>query len=311
MSRTGNQRRMAVLVAVVAVAFGAPLTGCTEASAPGAAAPAPSGGTGPAAPGAADPRLPLDPYQLSPPQWAQVTRAYRAFVAQCMRRFRLTSPEPTAAPEAPRTLNERRYGVADAAAATVAGYRLSPRDSPPKPTTGTPDPATLTVLTGDPKIGGTKAGTGTRPLIVNGERVPDGGCVGEARRRLNTGAPVVADMFLAQRLAQESYGRSEQDPRVRAVLRAWSDCMRARGFDYPTPMKAAADQRFAGKLSALEITTATADVACKRQTDLVAVWSTVEAEIQGRMLGANRPALERIKQANAAQLRVARDHGFG
>ena len=269
------------------------------------------GSTRPAAPPAASPpylpdpaelRLPLDPYQLTPPQFESVMRGYRALLAQCMRRYGLTSPEPTTGQLSPRTLNERRYGVSDPALAAVAGYRLSAAGNGARPSTsisGQDDTNRLAVLTGD----------GQR--LVNGQQVPVGGCSGEAKRTLAGGLPVPADQALAQRLSNDSFVESQREPAVTAVFAAWSSCMLARGYRYPTPQRAAADARFGGELTTAEIDTATADIACKRQTNLVGVWFDTEARLQRPKLTANRAALEPIRRYNEAQLRVARSLGFG
>jgi hypothetical protein len=251
--------------------------------------------------GGADLRLPLDAYQLAPHQWKQVSRAHRVLVAMCMRRFGITSPEPVDVSNTPRTANERRYGITDAALAAVAGYGLSadgPSTRPTRVTSGSADPTTLAVLAGDGEP------------VVRGQLVPAGGCYGEARRRLNTAAPHVPDIFLAGRLARESLAESERDIRVSTVLREWSACMRTRGFDYSSPPKAAADPRFAGPPSALEVNTATADIACKRQTNVVGVWFTVEAQLQRQTVSTNRPALDEIREMNEAQLKVAHSLGI-
>jgi hypothetical protein len=84
--------------------------------------------------------------------------------------------------------------------------------------------------------------------------------------------------------------------------------MRGRGHHYPTPLAAAADPRFRrGPVSSSEIATARDDIACKRQTNLVGVWSAAEADLQRADIAAHRPALERLRRSNDAQLRVVHD----
>ncbi|ABW11799.1 conserved hypothetical protein [Parafrankia sp. EAN1pec] len=295
--------------ALVPAAFGA---GC------GAAAPQPAATVSATSPPAllegAALHLPLDRYLLGPRESEAVARSYRILLAECMHRFGLPSPQRSGAVDGPATLNERRYGITDLEQARATGFRVSepgpdsgadPESGPSKPggpagSAGPVDPRTLEVLTG--------TGGGT----VAGQAVPDGGCSGEAQRRLTAGAPPVEDMYLAQRLAQDSYVDSGRDPRVRAALRAWSGCMHGHHFDYPTPLAAAGDPRFrSGPVSAAEITVATTDIACKRQTNLVGVWFTVESEIQRPEVAANREPLERIRRTNEIQLKVARSLGLG
>ncbi|EIV96582.1 hypothetical protein [Frankia sp. QA3] len=250
--------------------------------------------------------LPLDRYLLGPRESATVAQAYRTLLAQCTRRFGLPDPRPRpVTSDQPATLNERRYGITDAALAATAGYRVSkprPTSIPPTPagSATTPDPRTLDILTGR------HAGT------VDGRPIPDGGCSGEAKRRLNAGAPAGTDPDLAQRLSQTSYFAAGRDGRVQEVLRAWSACMRTHGLRYSSPLTAAADPRFrTGPVSATETAVAATDIACKRQTNLVGVWFSVESELQRPGLAANRNALERIRQTNQIQLKVARSLGLG
>ncbi|SNQ48533.1 conserved hypothetical protein [Frankia canadensis] len=251
-------------------------------------------------------RLPLDPYLLTPRESEWVSQAYRRPLTDCLRRFGLTTPERPVSTGGPATSNERRYGITDPALAASAGYRVAATPSaatptpPARPTpTGSADPRLLDVLTG-------RRGT------VDGHPVPNGGCSGEARRRMTVGAPAVSDPFLAQRLSQESYGQSGRDRRVQAATHAWSDCMHGHGYDYATPLDAAADPRFRdGPVSRTEITVATTDIACKKQTNLVGVWFAVEAALQKPRVAANRTALENIGRTNEIQLSVAKGLGLG
>ncbi|WP_133150537.1 hypothetical protein [Frankia canadensis] len=263
-------------------------------------------GGGPAAPAGARPtavvdasrlRLPLDRYLLSPDESALVARGYRVLLAECMDRFGLSGPPEPPRSEGPHTWGERRYGITDLALAAQAGYRVSTH--PPVPVarpSANDDPRTLTALTG--------RGAPT----VNGRPVPPGGCSDETDRRLRADAPTGADEYLAQRLDQDSYFRSERDPRVQKAAQAWSACMRGHGLRYPTPLSAPADPRFRNwPVSRLEITTATTDIACKRQTNLVGIWSGVEADLQRAGIAAHRDALEKVRLTNEAQLRVVSD----
>jgi hypothetical protein len=62
-------------------------------------------------------------------------------------------------------------------------------------------------------------------------------------------------------------------------------------------MNASDDPRFHGdKVTALEIKSATADVACKKQSNLVAVWAAVEAAYQRRAIEKNAVQLNLIQR---------------
>jgi hypothetical protein len=293
-----------LLPAAAALALLAALTGgCSAphpATRPGPAGTPPAVAPVPVVTDGAAVRLPLDAYLLTPAEEQQVSRAHRVLLARCVRPFGLTLPAPEPAPAGPATPNERRYGITDAARAAAAGYRLSAREPARRPgrSAAGADPALLAVLTG----GG--------PPAVHGRPVPAGGCVEQARVRLRAGAAAVPDDLLAQRLSLASFGQSRQDAQVRAVAGQWSGCMRARGYTYPGPLDPPADRRFHGPVTAAEIATATADIACKRQTNLVGVWSAVESRYQHLHVAAHQAPLERIRRANQAELAVARGLGI-
>ncbi|MCM3921331.1 hypothetical protein ND748_06540, partial [Frankia sp. AiPs1] len=276
--------------------------GCAGAAAwPGAAA-APA--SPPALINGAALHLPLDRFLQTPPQAEAIARAYRLLLAQCMDRFGIADPPREVSPDEPATLNERRYGITDPVLASKAGYRVSTRaitDPParPAPPTGSSDPRTLDVLTGQ------------HGQVLQGRTIPAEGCSGEAKRRLTAGAPAGTDISLAERLSQDSYFRSARDRRVQAVFEAWSACMRTRDMRYPTPLGAAADPRFRrGPVSTTEIAVAASDIDCKKKTNLVGVWFTVESELQRPVLVRKRDALDRVRRTNEAELKVARSLGL-
>ncbi|HEU5111412.1 MAG TPA: hypothetical protein VFT95_22960 [Micromonosporaceae bacterium] len=230
-------------------------------------------------------RLPIDDYLLSPVDLRQLAAARVVLVRQCMNAAGLDLPPPAESRETgPRTWNERRYGITDPDLAAVDGFGLGDRDpaaQQPKPAPK-PDAAQRAALDGP------------------------GGCVARADRDQRRDSPPGADRDLPRRLSAESFDRSGREPTVRAAVSAWSECMRANGLNYDDPLAPLADARFAGAPTEAEITAATADVECKRRTNLVGVWFTAESAIQRDLTSANREALQRVRQANEAELRVSR-----
>lgn len=81
--------------------------------------------------------------------------------------------------------------------------------------------------------------------------------------------------------------------------------MTAKGYDYRTPLDPPHDPRFAGGLPAAEIATATADVACKKQANVVGVWFAVESAYQKRLVAKDRDVLRRLRRFNLALVRRA------
>ncbi|MBQ0854829.1 hypothetical protein J8N05_42465 [Streptomyces sp. BH-SS-21] len=239
-------------------------------------------------------RLPLDAYLLSPGETTKVTEAHRVLVRRCMVRFGFDYP-PVAEGETGGGLSswtERRYGITDPAEAAVRGYRLRAPAGPAS--AADPGPRERIALTGK---GGSR---------VKGLAVPEGGCAGEAGRRLRAGGPGDVDRGLAQSLSTESYERSVKNKDVQAVTRQWSRCMRANGLDYANPLDPPKDPRFQGTaVSTAERDTAKTDVGCKKRTNLVGVWFTAEAAVQRSLIHRNHEALARVAAMNRTELTAA------
>lgn len=236
--------------------------------------------------------LPLDAYQ----PWSKktgadtVTRAEHVLIDRCLRPFGLNLP-PWQAPQGPGRTNERRYGITDLELARSRGYR-----SPPKP----PDAETSQPAT-PPAVQAVVTGQGRRTYA--GMKVPDGGCVGEARRALANGGEPAVDLDLPNRLATQTWEQSKQDSRTRRAFAAWSACVARAGFDYPDPLAALGDPMFStAEPTAEEIAIATADVRCKKETKVVEVWATVETAYQREAIEDDAESFERI----ARQLEVRR-----
>ncbi|MFF7052916.1 hypothetical protein ACFY94_31660 [Streptomyces griseorubiginosus] len=257
--------------------------------------------------------LPIEPYLVTDRQMSAILRARQELVAPCMRRFGFTWPDPGPGtgdsggmpPGMKNAANmDRRYGITDPALAARHGYHFAPdarqrttdESSAAQPTeessAAQPDDDALAVLTG-------RAADGTpAPSRYHGLAVPAGGCQGQATARLTGGGPLGNDP-LANEINIVSYQKSRADPRVRAVFRAWSACMRKRGYSYAAPTDAPGkDPRFAGPTPTRQETAlAEADVACKRQTNVIGVWFTVDTAYQRRMMASKGPELARAKDA--------------
>ncbi len=253
--------------------------------------------------------LPIEPYLFTNRQMADVLRARQALVVPCMRRFGFAWPasDPErndSAGTVPGMRNaanlDRRYGITDPALAARHGYHFAPgsRQRDPQDSTSASRPNTdaLAVLTG-------RTGDGTpAPARYHGRAVPEGGCQGQASTRLAGDRPLGNDQ-LANEINVVSYQKSQADPRVRSVFRAWSACMRKHGYSYAAPTDAPGkDPRFTGPApTRQEIALAEADVACKRQTNVIGVWFTVDAAHQRQMMASKGPELARAKDAIRTQ----------
>ena len=239
-----------------------------------------------------DLRLPLADYIPSINEVQRMGLARRELIGRCMQRFGvdIAIPKPVTG-VGPRTWTERRYGITDAAHAAVLGYGLGKRDpsAHPDPTRGPKlSPLALAVLTGE------------GAALPNGVQVPPGGCSGDAERALQgPDGDQVSDWYLAQRLSQESFGRSQRDPRVLAAFKRWSDCMRVKGHEYDEPLAPFSDPSLRNGSTRKAIATAVDDVECKRRTNLVGIWYAVESAHQKLLIDDNRAALATLAEANA------------
>jgi hypothetical protein len=251
----------------------------------------------PAAVDGATLRLPLDDYLGEVDDWRRLADAHRRLAGECLSRFGYDlPPDPNEAGIRVEFGNSRRYGITDPVLAAAHGYAPGPeparearrREVPP-------DAVALDVL----------VGRGARS--VDGQAVPEGGCQGEAQRRLAGTTPPPEDPQLPQRLGMESWQRSAQDSRVRAAVAAWSDCMRERGLDYADPLGPPADPRFRGGPSPEEISAAAADLDCKARSALVPVWSMVETAYQERAIEQHAGELARLRTWQLSRFRTAQE----
>ncbi|WP_020137135.1 hypothetical protein [Streptomyces sp. 351MFTsu5.1] len=252
--------------------------------------------------------LPIEPYLVTDRQMSAILRARQELVAPCMRRFGFAWPDRDPGtgtgtgdsggmpPGMKNAANmDRRYGITDPALAARLGYHFAPdarQRTTEESSAARPDADALAVLTG-------RAADGTpAPGRHHGLAVPEGGCQGQATARLTGGLPLGNDP-LASEINIVSYQKSRADPRVRAVFRAWSACMRKRGYSYAAPTDAPGkDPRFTGPTPTRQETAlAEADVACKRQTNVIGVWFTVDTAYQRRMMASKGPELAHAKEA--------------
>ncbi|MGW2395379.1 hypothetical protein ACWCYY_02330 [Kitasatospora sp. NPDC001664] len=306
--------RSSVLPAALAAAV-LLLAGCSD----GGTGSAP--GTGPALPGpvptpadAGALRLPLQEYLPSEGELDRLDRAQRILTDQCMARygFRYRVPElpPAGAPG-----NTRRYGLADPAEAAGSGYGTlgaEGRAKPPQPSMDPTerlvlggedgaDPASLPANQADAEKSGRSAGR------VNGLPVPPGGCVREGYLKLwvpTAGAP---DPLKVQDLDADGYDRSRRDARVDAAREAWARCMAGKGYRAENPVSPQPElglrpEAFTGPEG---ITAATADVACKRETNLVGIWFAVESAYQRDLIEHNGELLRASRRQLDDSLRLA------
>lgn len=226
-------------------------------------------------------RLPLDDYRASGRDQGKLASAEYLLVNECLGRYGLELP-PQAEATAVNPGNARRYGITGETQAGHRGYH-APASEGQEDVEPTLSAAVESVVTG----------RGERSHA--GQLVPEGGCIGEARRELTEGTDRAVEMDLGDRLAVETWDLSKQDSRVRGAFQAWSTCMMRAGYDYADPFNANDDPAFqTPEPTPDEIAVATADVRCKQETDLVDIWGTVETAYQQRTIEQNAAVLAAV-----------------
>ncbi|MFH9355578.1 hypothetical protein [Kitasatospora sp. NPDC017646] len=284
--------------ALVATALGALLAGCAgpsrQAAAPHPAAAVPTLADIPGTPSAAVPsaaptdlsalRLPIEQYVLTPAENAQLNHATWVLAADCVQHHGITFQTPAALTHL-RSGSEvpRRYGPADPAAAAKDGYHNP----------AAPD--------------GDKTPTDNLASLSIDQRTTVFHCQQDAQTKLGGGA-TYGSSPIGEQINSRSYLKAAADDRVKAAFTAWSGCMKAAGYDYASPMDAYNDPHWSASPTAdqQEIATAQADIACKRQTNLIGIWYAVDAAYQQQQIQAHQAELDRDRTAEQQQLSAAR-----
>ncbi|RKE20277.1 hypothetical protein [Streptomyces sp. TLI_171] len=245
--------------------------------------------------------LPLSAYMENYPEQLAIQAAMMRLEHDCMARFGFDySPEPpnTVSPSYDDTNMARRYGITDRELAAEHGYGLGD-EKLPAPSFPALSDAEVVVFSGKVAM---RPGAADAPATYRGTAVPKGGCQGESLDKL--GARI--DTSLASRLDHESADRSQQAPEVQKVIRDWSACMAAEGYTVDSPYNAYKLTPLGGG-SADEVTVALADIDCKQQVDLVAVWFRTETALQNQLVEQNQLALKDVRDRVSAAVKKAAD----
>lgn len=242
--------------------------------------------------------LPLEEFQVGDQARTTISLARQLLIADCMKRFGFAYALTQNSPPSTASLLARRYGIADATAAAKWGYGGPPDATAlqAKPRRSI-DPAQALVLTGWPNGQGKPGMTPPQGQKVGGVEVPQGGCVGEAGRRL-TGddSGVLGDDPLVRDIDASAYSKAETDSRVTEMQAQWSSCMQEKGYHFPHSL-AVVDSitRTGGDAPPAEVQLALADVECKGRTNYIGVWFSVESAYQKALIEKNFHALTAIR----------------
>ncbi|MFJ8930452.1 hypothetical protein ACIRLA_28075 [Streptomyces sp. NPDC102364] len=302
------------LIAFGGIATVLAVTGCDSSSGSGGSvdtASVPSASAAPKLASTTDKSLPIEAYMYTKDQTDQLNNAVVTLRQDCMQNFGFTYEDQKAQGMfEPKSITQFRYGMTDADDVAVHGYK--PAGSEKKVVKPAPvklAPAATTALTGtdnaNVKPGSTEAKGGQD---INGKKVPAGGCIGEANRKLGaTSAQGFGDAPVVVKVNTDSWAKSYNDKRVRAVFTKWSACMKQKGYAYADPMKAGDDPQWQKTTTATprEQQVASADVACKQKNNVLGVWYSVDVAYQKQMIEQNAEALNDVKKRLDKQLKLA------
>ncbi|MEU8587943.1 hypothetical protein AB0C59_13240 [Streptomyces sp. NPDC048664] len=197
------------------------------------------------------------------------------------------------------------YGVDDPDTAATRGYHQPPLARGPRWVRDQYE--ALTGLVGE-----------GRPRTAHGHRIPEGGCLGQARRTIYGAPPKeyalgglkMSDYeALTTTLTVQAFSASQKDPVRRKADRAWSRCMAEAGLRYASPYDAASDPHWGtDRPSPREKKTATEDARCKRETGYVRTAHAVDVRFEKRLVAGHRAELEHQRDRDRAA--VARAAGI-
>ncbi|MEU7065263.1 hypothetical protein [Streptomyces sp. NPDC046161] len=323
-SRTAGPRRVPVPAALLAAVL---LAGCSDAGAR-------SGGGEPELgpvdvnPATASLSLPMDAYMDTEADALRMGRVQEGLVARCMARYGFTYEGVTAVERTPAGAAEDRhaylFGLADPARAAAHGYdKTAGVGKPAKPPSPKLSDSAYTVLHGEPPGGGQggrqapdalneeDASRLDSGIEVGGRKVPAGGCGREGYRRLYAPTKDSVDLLFPFGLSGEAHDRSKGDSRVVDVLRRWSACMDKSGYTgIKTPYEVVEKLGLQSDLGgAKAVSAAKADVACKREVNLVGIWYAVEKAYQQRLVEENAETLALYKRQRDARFKLAASVG--
>ncbi|MEU3775405.1 hypothetical protein AB0F11_19720 [Streptomyces sp. NPDC032472] len=319
--RPGPRPRRPLAPAAVLLAA-ALLAGCSGGDGGGAQG-EPELGPVAVSPATASIALPMDAYTDTEAESARMGRVQEGLVARCMARYGFTyEGVSTAAPTgggAPEDRHRYLFGLADPEYAAAHGYdKTAGAGRPAKPAPPQLSDSAYTVLHGEVPGGGQgakapdakseeEAAGVDSGIEVGGMKVPAGGCGREGYRKLYAPTKDSVDLLFAFGLASEAHERAKGDSRVVEVLAKWSACMGSSGYGgIPTPYELVGKLGLDGDLAGPKaVAAAKADVACKREVNLVGIWAAVEKAYQDRLVEQHAETLALYQRQREARFKLA------
>ncbi|MFJ8473676.1 hypothetical protein [Kitasatospora sp. NPDC094011] len=285
-----------ISVAVIATTVAGLAAGCSQgrasSPAPAPAATSAEAATGAAAQAATDPadpatwRLPMEAYLPTDEEYRRYGKAMHARVSECMRKAGYT-PQPLVdvPPIGGRTLTDRRYGIHDETLSAKRGYHVDAQQQAAYD--AAMQESAVSKLGPEGNRAEFECGTQSKHWFGGGDKT--------------LGA-------LAQELGNDAFLRAKREPEVVAAFKAWSSCMKERGYSYKEPFDANDDPRMTGReVSKPEIDTALADIACRTRSNVAKIWYDAEVRLQKDAFDKQAPALQAERKELDAILKKTAD----
>lgn len=250
---------------------------------------------------------PIFPYTVSADQATTIFNAIRLGTEACMQGFGFTLNLPKT-PDEKRDVYQnlartREYGFFDPASDPSKGYDTKVHQEV--------DPSILNRMPADERavLDGVDA-AGRPTTTFGGKPVPAGGCGNAGMAAVGGKILIVQDTGT---LPDHGPFAPPTDPRIADVNKKWSACMAQKGFHYATPWAAYSDQRWSqlapDKTDVVippeEVATASADLACKQELNLVGVVVAVEDGYDRQYIGSHKTALDQYDKTVAQQVQQA------
>lgn len=243
--------------------------------------------------------LPFYAYQDTAEENKRTLQAAYLLYRQCAERFGSTYTAPVGANPSPEWEDAHRYGIINAKRAAAFGYRppdlepdVAAADDKSGASAWNPSPKEQLVVRG---------GEAPNPSITDasGEPLPAGGCGKIVSEQLGFASKPGG----LQEASLASFEFAQADERVQAAWDEWADCMREKGYDYKSPWDPN-NADWPEEVTQKEIQTASDDVACRVETNLVGIWMAVEAAYQKQSIEENPEAFAELKSWHEKQIKT-------
>lgn len=259
-----------------------------------------------------DLNLPLDEYDLDANGRSIVQTARYKLISECLSRYGLIMRKHDTSP-AEYPANAGYLGWLGALNVSKNGY------------TGTEEQLLRHVPAARDGIRGYFIPSDQDPVhtgtvsTFRGKKVPQGGCDGEAQRRLNGNSPgpdgvvpakphIYKELYVLMEDAAEaavSFDGSRMDKRVAVAVEGWASCMKSKGYSYNHPWDAEYDPRWAGRRevprgqhlarpSKDELETAVADEQCRMKVNYSGARKAAWTDAQLRIIAADPEKVKRL-----------------